>query len=209
MKSFLYFLMVMWWLSACTKNESNLPIFGHTTIIDNDTIYSAIQSFSFVSQDSLIITEKTFENKIYIADFIFLSCPTICPKMTAGLKEIYETYKTNPNIYFLSHTIDPENDTIPRLKKYTEKLGIDGSKWFFVTGNKDSIYSIANESYFAAAFADKSAPGGYIHSGSFLLIDVNKHIRGVYDGTNPAESEKLINDIAILLKEQFKTKINH
>lgn len=209
MKNRLSIILVVWVLVGCSPNESKLPIFGHATIIDNDTIYNTVQPFSFVSQDSSIITEKTFENKIYVADFIFLSCPTICPKMTIGLKEIYETYKTNPNIYFLSHTIDPEHDTIPRLKKYTEQLGIDDSKWFFVTGNKDSIYSIANESYFAAAFADESAPGGYIHSGSFLLIDVNKHIRGVYDGTNPAESEKLINDIAILLKEQFKTKINH
>lgn len=201
--------MAIWLLFSCAKNEKKLPVFGHTTIVGNDTIYSTIKPFSFLSQDSLTITGKTFEDKIYVADFIFLSCPTICPKMTNELKKIYDIYKTNPHVCFLSHTIDPEHDTIPKLKRYTEKLGIDDSKWFFVTGSKDSIYAMANKSYFAAAFDDESAPGGYIHSGSFLLIDVNKHIRGVYDGTNPTESERLIKDLEILLKEQFKAKITH
>lgn len=202
-------LTTVFLLSSCSKYEKNLPIYGQTTIVGNDTIYSTIKPFSFINQDSVVITDKAFENKIYVTDFIFLSCPTICPKMTRELKRVYDVYETNPQIYFLSHTIDPQHDTIPRLKKYAEELGIDNSKWFFVTGNRDSIYAMANKNYFAAAYADESAPGGYIHSGSFLLIDPNKHIRGVYDGTTPAGSEKLINDIEVLLEEQIKAKIIH
>jgi protein SCO1/2 len=123
--------------------------------------------------------------------------------MTIEMKKVYDHFETNPNVYFLSHTIDPENDTIPRLKEFTENLGIDDGRWFFVTGEKDSIYSMADNSYFATAYADESAPGGYVHSGGLLLIDKQKHLRGIYDGTNPTETERLIADIGILLKEQF------
>lgn len=119
------------------------------------------------------------------------------------MKKVYDHFETNPNVYFLSHTIDPENDTIPRLKEFTENLGIDDGRWFFVTGEKDSIYSMADNSYFATAYADESAPGGYVHSGGLLLIDKQKHLRGIYDGTNPTETERLMADIDILLKEQF------
>lgn len=201
-----YILVIALFLFGCNRSEEKLPIFGHTTIIENDTIYSTIKPFSFINQDSITITEKTYEDKIYVTDFIFLSCPSICPKMTSELQRVYEAYKDNPNIYFLSHSIDPKRDTIPRLKTHTKKLGLEGLKWSFVTGEKDSIYAIANESYFAAAFADENAPGGYIHSGNFFLIDAQKRIRGVYVGTNPSETEKLITDIKVLLKELSETK---
>ncbi|MDP2339002.1 MAG: SCO family protein [Bacteroidota bacterium] len=203
MKNILNILVVTLFLVSCSSTGKKLPIFGHPTVTGNDTVYSTIKPFAFLSQDSAIITEKTFDNKIYIADFIFLSCPSICPIMTTEMKKVYDVYRANPNIIFLSHTIDPENDTIPRLKAYAENLGVDGNKWFFVTGTKDSIYSIAEKSYFATAYADETAPGGYVHNGGLLLVDKNKHIRGIYDGTNPMETERLITDMKILLKEQF------
>jgi len=191
-------------LSSCNHNDDRLPILGTPTIKDNDTIYPTIQSFRFINQDGSIITENTFYNKIYVADFIFLSCPTICPKMTTELKTVYDTFENNSNILFISHTIDPEHDTIPRLKEYATNLHIDTKKWFFVTGLKDSIHKLAENSYFSAAYADKMAPGGYVHSGGLLLVDKNKHIRGVYDGTDPIETKRLIKDIDKLLVEQFK-----
>lgn len=203
MKNILNILIIAMLLIGCTDTDKKLPIIGRPIISGNDTVYSTIKPFSFLSQDSAVITEKTFDNKIYIADFIFLSCTSICPVMTTEMKKVYEVYKTNPDIYFLSHTIDPENDTIPRLKSYTENIGIDGQKWFFVTGEKDSIYSMANNSYFLTAYPDQSSPGNYIHSGGLLLIDIHKQIRGVYDGTNPTETERLIADLKILLNEQF------
>lgn len=119
------------------------------------------------------------------------------------MTKVYETYKSNPNILFISHTIDPENDSIPRLKSYAENLGVDSKKWFFVTGDKDKIYSLAEESYFATAYSDSTAPGGYVHSGGLLLVDKNKRIRGVYDGTDPKETDRLKADIKTLLNEQF------
>jgi protein SCO1/2 len=202
-KNILNILIISIFIVGCTNSGKKLPIIGHPTINGKDTIYSTIKPFTFLSQDSALVTNKTFANKIYVADFIFLSCTSICPVMTNELKKVYEVFKTNSNILFLSHTIDPENDTIPRLKEFTEALGVDSYKWFFVTGEKDSIYSIAGNSYFATAYPDESSPGNYIHSGGLLLVDTHKHIRGVYDGTNPKETERLIADLKLLLIEQF------
>ena len=203
MKKLLYLILAVSLFAGCTKTDRKLPVFGNITIQGNDTVYSAVKPFSFVNQDNVVITLDTFDNRIYVTDFIFLSCPTICPVMTRELKRVYEVYKDNPNVYFLSHSIDPTNDSIPRLKAYTDDLQIDPAKWFFVTGNRDSIFSMANDSYFATAFADSTAPGGFIHSGAFLLVDKNKHIRGAYDGTNSDEANRLTEDIKILLAEQF------
>ncbi len=203
MRNLMFFIVVALLAVSCSDTERKLPVFGRPTIVGKDTTHSTIAPFSFLSQDSSVVTEKTFDNKIYIADFIFISCPSICPLMTIEMKKVYDHYEANPNVYFLSHTIDPENDSVPRLKAYTDELGIDGNKWFFVTGDKDSIYSMADNSYFATAYADEAAPGGYVHSGGLLLIDKQKQLRGIYDGTNPVETERLIAEIDLLLKEQF------
>jgi len=203
MRKLLFFFSISLTLVSCTSKSNKLPILGNLTIVGNDTVYPTIQAFNFINQDSIEITEKTFEGKIYVADFIFLNCPTICPIMTNEMIKVYEAYKSNPNILFISHTIDPENDSIPRLKSYAENIGADSKKWFFVTGEKDKIYSLAEESYFATAYSDSTAPGGYVHSGGLLLVDKNKHIRGAYDGTDPKETDRLKTDIKTLQNEQF------
>lgn len=185
---------------GCSQKPEKLPFLGNPIIQGKDTIYPKIIDFSFINQDSVIITNKTFENKIYIADFIFLSCPTICPKMNFELNKVYEVYKNNPKVNYLSHTIDPERDSISRLKNFKSSLDLN-ENWHFVTGNKDSIFSIATNSYFTTAYPDAKEPGGLVHGGGFLLVDKNKYIRGVYDGTNPEETKRLINDIKILLDE--------
>jgi protein SCO1/2 len=199
MKKILWILLLCIAVS-CNQKHERLPFLGNSIVKGTDTIYPKIGDFSFIDQDSNTITNKTFQNKIYVADFIFLSCPTICPRMHTELTSVYNTYKSNPNILFLSHTIDPENDTVERLKAYTTSKGIN-EKWHFVTGNKDSIYSIATKSYFATAYKNAKEPGGYVHSGGFLLVDKNRFIRGVYDGTNPEETKRLIRDIKVLLSE--------
>lgn len=185
---------------SCQKAQEELPILGNPIVKGTDIEYPRIKDFSFTNQDSLEINNHTFDGKIYIADFIFLSCPSICPKMNVELKKVYDQYKTNDQVLFLSHTIDPEHDTIPRLKAYTVNNDIK-KNWHFVTGNKDSIYKMATESYFATAYPDKNEPGGFVHSGGFLLVDKNRHVRGVYDGTNPKETTRLIADIKVLLEE--------
>lgn len=187
-------------LMNCSHKQEKLPFLGNPIVSEKDTTYPKIKDFSFIDQDSAIVTNQTFENKIYVADFIFLSCPTICPKMNFELNTVYKTFKNNPEVNFLSHTIDPERDSIKKLKQYS--TAIEANKnWHFVTGNKDSIYKIATESYFATAYKDAKEPGGYVHSGGFLLVDKNRFIRGVYDGTNPEETQRLIADIKTLLKE--------
>lgn len=203
MKIIGYILIITLFLAGCKHTDKKLPIIGRPILAGQDTVHATVKPFSFVSQDSTQVTEKTFDNRLYVADFIFLSCTSICPVMTHEMEKVYDVYKTNPNVLFLSHTIDPENDTIPRLKEFANALGIDDHKWFFVTGNKDSIYSMAENSYYATAYPDKNTPGSYIHSGGLLLVDIHKHIRGVYDGTNPKETERLIADIKTLLNEQF------
>jgi protein SCO1/2 len=199
-KEFLTILCCILMIS-CNKTYEKLPFLGNPIVEGSTVAYPKISDFSFIDQDSITVTNKTFSDKIYIADFIFLSCPTICPKMNSELKKVYEVYKNNPGVLFLSHTIDPEHDTVERLKAYTDNSGIK-KNWHFVTGNKDSIYKIAAESYFATAYPDAREPGGYVHSGGFLLIDQNRHIRGVYDGTNPKESQRLVQDIETLLQEK-------
>lgn len=199
MKKIVWFLFLII-VFSCQKKQEKLPILGNPEIRGDETLYPKIKKFSFVDQDSTIITNDTFSDKIYVADFIFLSCPTVCPKMHTQLKLVYNIYKDNPNISFLSHTIDPERDTVEKLKIFTELQGID-KNWHFVTGNRDSIMNIATESYFTTAYPDSNEPGGYVHGGGFLLVDKNRHIRGVYDGTDSIDTARLIDDIKILLKE--------
>jgi protein SCO1/2 len=189
---------------SCIEREikkQKLPFLGEPIIRGKDSIFPTIQNFTFINQDSNIVNNSTFSNKIYVADFIFLSCPSICPKMNTEMLKVYSEFENNDTILFLSHTIDPDRDSISRLKKYSQNINVKSSKWHFVTGNKDSIYKLAEHSYFSNAYEDSLAEGGYVHSGGLLLIDKNRHIRGVYDGTDELETVRLINDIRVLLKE--------
>lgn len=193
-------------LFSCLGQQPGLPILGKPTIVMGDTLYPSIRPFRFTNQDNKVVTDSTFNNKVYVADFMFLSCPTICPRMTAEMKRVYDFYANNSKVLFISHTIDPSHDTTEKLNAYAAELGIRNNKWHFVTGKRELIYDIAANSYFSSAYADVAAPGGYVHSGGLLLVDKSKHIRGVYDGTNPKETDRLISDLERLLKEQFPSE---
>jgi protein SCO1 len=182
-------------LAACSNKEARLPVFGQRTIENGDTLYHTIAPFRFVDQDSSIVTNKTFANKIYVADFFFTSCRTICPIMKSQMLRVYEATQDLPDVMLLSHTIDPEYDTVALLRDFAKRLGVESKKWKFVTGVRDSIYKIAQTSYFATAMEDKSEPDGFIHSGAFLLIDKKMRIRGKYDGTKEADVDRLVADI--------------
>ena len=197
------FILVCCIAAACSQPAKKPPILGNPNIEGKDTVYPTIANFSFTDQDSNTISNQTFANKIYVADFIFLSCPTICPKMTNAMHDVYLSYATDERVAFISHTIDPEHDTIPRLKAYADNLGVTANRWRFVTGNQDSILNLSEHSYFSTAYPDSTSPGGFTHSGGLLLVDKNRHIRGVYNSTKPAETQRLIGDIHLLLKEQF------
>lgn len=182
-------------MNSCVVKENDLPILGERRVEGNDTVYHTIGPFRFVDQDGADVTESTFKNKIYVADFFFTSCRTICPIMKTQMVRVYEATKEMPDVLLLSHTIDPEYDTVALLHDFARRLGAETRRWHFVTGVKDSIYKIAQTGYFATAMEDKTEPDGFIHSGAFLLIDKKSRIRGKYDGTKEEDVDRLIADI--------------
>ncbi|MHA6248293.1 SCO family protein [Pontibacter sp. CAU 1760] len=193
--------------------EKTLPILGEREAIEKevngqtviDTLYHQVPDFAFVNQDSQQVTQQTVDGKIYVTDFFFTSCPSICPKMKSQMLRVYEKFQDNPNIVLLSHSIDPEHDTVAVLKDYAERLGVQSDKWHFLTGEKDRIYDMAN-SYLVAAQEDGQADGGFTHGGHFILVDGQRRIRGVYDGTEETSVDQLIQDIPLLLNEQKHAK---
>ncbi|MFY0688752.1 MAG: SCO family protein [Cyclobacteriaceae bacterium] len=201
------FVVLLAWACTEVKTKSKLPIMGYPRYVEKevngeivtDTVPHTIKDFRFINQDSAIVTNSTFDNKIYVADFFFTSCPTICPIMKKEMLRVYEAYKDEPEFGILSHSIDPEYDTVALLADFAEKLGVNSNTWHFVTGNKDSIYDIGESSYMVVADEDPTAPGGFIHSGAFLLVDKERRIRGAYDGTVPEQVDLLIADIRRLL----------
>ena len=205
MKFFIGLLLVLSFLSSCTPKKEKLPILGRHEYLDTasgtDTIYHTIKPFAFLDQDSSLITNKTFGGKIYVANFFFTSCPSICPITQSQMLRVYEKYLDDDRVLFLSHTIDPEYDNVEILHDYANRLGVKTNKWHFVTGDKAKIYDMAQTSYYVATRENKKAPGGYEHSGAFLLIDSRGRIRGVYDGTKVESVNKLISDIKVLLSE--------
>lgn len=195
---------------ACNFDKK-LPIYGQreARIIKDangneqvDTVYQTIPAFKFLNQDSTYLTQDAFKGKIYVADFFFTSCTTICPTMHRNLKTVYEQYLDNPNVMFLSHTIDFKYDKPSVLKNYAKKLGIDTKKWAFVYGPKEEVYNLAEKSYLTVVEEDKTAPDGYIHQGWLVLIDKQKRMRGAYDGTKEEQVAKLKEDIKTLLAEE-------
>lgn len=182
-------------LWQCTTNDKPLPIFGERFFDGKDTVYHTIAPFALLDQDSVEITNENVKGKVYIADFFFTSCRTICPKMKIQMKRIYDAVEQMEDVVILSHTIDPEYDNVERLKKFADRIGIKSEKWHFLTGNKDSIFNLAQTSYYATAMEDSAEPDGYIHSGAFLLVDRQGRLRGKYDGTLPEETDRLIGDI--------------
>ncbi len=203
MQKLLFTLLSSLILMACTqeKGSQKLPILGNVVYEENDTIYHKIADFQLIDQDSSVVTNESYKGKIYVADFFFTSCPTICPKMKAQMLRVYGKFESNEEIGILSHTIDPTYDTVALLKDYADRLGVKSSKWKFVTGDQDYIYELAENSYMSIADEDENAPGGYIHSGAFLLVDKERRIRGVYDGTVAEQVDVLMNDMEKLLKE--------
>ncbi len=204
------FISCLLTLAACSSDtEKRLPILGEREPVEKtvdgktvvDTIYQTIPAFSFINQDSSVVTEKNFEGRIFVADFFFTSCTSICPIMHRNMLKVYEKFKDNKEVGILSHTIDFKYDTPSKLKSYAEKLGITGDQWQFVKGTKDSVYTLAEKNYLVAVAEDKAAPDGFVHQGWFILVDKDKRLRGAYDGTKKEAVDQLITDMEILLEE--------
>jgi len=204
MKNFFYLSIIcVLGLCSCLKDSSPLPILGQHDINGSDTLFHSIPDFKFVNQDSVYVTNVDLEEYIYISDFFFMSCPSICPIVKKQMLRVYEKYKNNDRVKLVSHTIDPKRDTPEKLKKYAEKLNIDVNKWMFLTGEKGEILDIADD-YFVAAFEDADTPGGFDHSGKMILTDTKRHIRAFAEGTDPEDVDQLLIDIDKLLSEYDK-----
>ena len=188
--------------SEKTSEVAELPILGERYVDDNqDTVYHSIADFAFVNQVGDTIRKEDMAGKIYVADFFFTTCPTICPVMKKEMLRVYEQFKGEPNFRILSHSIDPTHDTQAVLKDYSEKLGVpDATTWNFLTGDQEKIFEIGQTSYLTTTMADDMEPGGFLHSGAFLLVDQQGRIRGVYDGTKTEQVDRLLADIPKLLK---------
>jgi protein SCO1/2 len=188
--------------SEKTSEVAELPILGERYVDDNqDTVYHSIADFAFVNQVGDTIRKEDMAGKVYVADFFFTTCPTICPVMKKEMLRVYEKFKGDPNFRILSHSIDPSHDTQAVLKDYAEKLGVpDAATWNFLTGDQEKIFEIGQTSYLTTTMADNMEPGGFLHSGAFLLVDQQGRIRGVYDGTKTDQVDRLLADIPKLLK---------
>ena len=167
----------------------------------SDTTYHTIQNFSFTNQDGKTVTEKDFDGSVYVTDFFFTTCHTICPIMSNQMERVATHFKGNAEVKFLSHTVDPEIDTVEQLKSYAIKHNADSKQWMFVTGEKKALYDIARTSYLLNAEEGDGGPDDFIHTQNFALIDKDKRIRGYYDGTDSTQMNQMIKDIDLLLAE--------
>ena len=165
--------------------------------------YHRIANFSLTNQNGDTITQEFYKDKIYVADFFFTTCQTICPIMTDHMYDIQKQTISDPEVLLLSHSVTPEVDSVAQLKKYAKKKLVNSSKWNLVTGNKKQIYELARKSYLAVKNAGNGGPFDMIHTENFMLVDKKRQIRGFYDGTDSEEIERLLEDIKVL-KASYK-----
>lgn len=186
-----------------------LPIY-QPAMVSNELVDSTIQhqrkyhkiaDFSLVNQNGKIITQDDYKDKIYVADFFFTTCQTICPIMTTNMAEIQNEILNDDDVMLLSHSVTPKIDSVPQLKRYAIKKGVNDKKWNLVTGNKKQIYELARKSYLAVKTDGNGDEYDMIHTENFMLIDKKRQIRGFYDGTNKEDMTRLLNDIKILKNE--------
>mgnify|MGYP001416970186 CR=1 FL=1 len=198
-------------LSTGTNNFKPLPYMGPKKVVEVekdgrivvDTIYHTIPPFELIDQNGQLFSSKALEDKIYVANFFFATCPTICPKMSTNMLQVQDRFQDRDDFRLLSFTVNPEHDTPEVLKEYAEKVHATDGVWTFLTGNKDSIYSVGFNGYFVSAQKDSIAPGGFLHSSNLMLIDGEGRLRGVFDGTSVSETNDLFDAIDILLVEKY------
>ncbi|MBN8565585.1 MAG: SCO family protein [Flavobacteriales bacterium] len=192
------------------KPQKTLPIYNPSDVnpelvdstVQHVSKYHTIADFKFTNQNGETVTQKNYEGKIYVADFFFTTCPTICPIMQDNMVLLQQDFKDNPKVMFLSHTVMPHIDSVPVLKKYALEKGVIDSKWNLVTGDKKDIFYIARKSYLAVKTETEGELYDMVHTENFILVDEQKRVRGFYDGTNKEEIKRLSEDIRFLLEEK-------
>jgi protein SCO1/2 len=217
LKKYRWFLSVVIVLSAiilflfysALKPKKMLPIYNPSMVnpeLVDSTVqyiskYHTVGDFSFINQNGKKITQKEYEGKIYVADFFFTTCGSICPIMTTNLVLVQKAIVNNPKVMLLSHTVFPETDSVPVLKAYALRNGVIDSKWNLVTGDKKEIYSMARKSYLAVKLGKPNELYDMVHTENFVLVDSKRRVRGFYDGTKKEDIERLIEDINFLCSE--------
>lgn len=171
-----------------------------------DTIHHTIPDFSFVNQNGETITQETTKGKIYVADFFFTTCGSICPKMSSQLAVVQEKLKEMNDVLILSHTVNPENDSVEVLKAYAKEYGALDGRWHLLTGDKKELYDIARNGYMVNALEGDGGPDDFIHSEKFILVDKNRNVRGIYDGTDTKDVLRLVDEIKVLRASEFIPK---
>lgn len=203
---FVFSSITIYLFYGALKPAKTLPIYNPSDVnpelVDSTVQYISkdhrIADFKFVNQNGKTITQKDYEGKIYVADFFFTTCGSICPKMTTNLAEVQKAIKNNPKVMLLSHTVFPEIDSIPVLKAYALKNGVIDSKWNLVTGDKKEIYTLARKSYLAVKLGKPEQLYDMVHTENFVLVDQKRRVRGFYDGTKKEDMTRLIDDINFL-----------
>jgi protein SCO1/2 len=178
-----------------------LPVYGEKIVENTDTIYHTIGNFSLVNQYGEPVTKETVKNRIYVANFFFATCQSICPAMSTNLMEVEKAFEKDDSVLILSHSVNPLHDTVAVLNAYADTYHALKNKWHLLTGDKKQIYDLAKTSYLVNAIEDDGTPEGFLHSELLLLIDTKGRIRGMYDGTDKVQVQKLIEDIKLLKKE--------
>ena len=206
-------IFIVWYLFREKQDKplTYLPYFGPKHALKvNDTTYHFIPDFEFTNQFNEKVTQTTLKNKIYVTEYFFTTCQSICPVMNTNLERVYKEFKDKPEFMIVSHTVDPEMDTVPVLMEYAKKHGVVSKKWLFLTGEKPKLYDIARKGYLLNAEEVTGDADDFIHTQNFALIDKEKHIRGFYDGTDSLEINRLIQDVKLLLKEyDYKERTTH
>jgi len=199
--------LAVFMVSCRQSSEKQLPVYNpsdfNQTLVDKSLSKTSkdhrISDFNLINQNGKKVTQDDYKDKIYVTDFFFTSCTSICPIMTGNMVKVQEAFLNNNDIMFLSLSVTPDIDSIPKLREYATQKGVIDSKWNVTTGEKKHIYNLARKSYFAVVDQGDGGLQDFIHTPNFILIDKKKRIRGVYDGTDNNEIRRLIYDINILI----------
>ena len=190
-------------VTACHHEPERLPYLGNIEVRGTDTVYHTIPDITLIDQDSQLLKIASLDNKIILADFFFTSCPSICPVVKKQMLRLYERYENDDRIMMISHTIDQRHDSVTVLNRYAHNLGVNTAKWKFVTGEKDSIFHLADQ-YFVSVMEDPLAPAGFDHSGRIILVDPDRKVRGFCEGTDPESVTAFFDTVDQLLKETYE-----
>ncbi|HKL35811.1 MAG TPA: SCO family protein [Salegentibacter sp.] len=206
---FILSVIIIYSIYSLLKPEERLPVYQpdmvNAELVDSTVRYvrkyHTVKDFELINQNGDTITQDYYNDKIYVADFFFTTCLTICPVMTDHMLEIQDEIEEDPEVLLLSHTVFPKTDSVPVLKAYAEEKGVIDEKWNLVTGDKKHIYDLARKSYLASKSNGDGGPYDMIHTENFVLVDKEKRIRGFYDGTDAEAIENLMHDIKVLKRE--------